>query len=247
MKKVLFLITFILFSLLSFGQNNNIDVVYLKNGSVIRGIIIEQVPNKTIKLETADKNIFVFQMDEVEKITKETVQVQNNNSYGFGRNNNSGKSVRPLGYRGIAEIGYLVGSGDLKRDRFKFDIINSVQMNQYFALGFGTGIRYYFKDELVILPYYFDLRATLMNSEISPYLSVGIGYSLNASNSFKGFGFMLIPTAGMSFKVTERSDINIGLGYEMQRTKVYYYSYSGGGYYSTENVGAINLILGFTF
>lgn len=54
-------------------QNNLVDVVYLKNGSILRGVIIEQVPNELIKLETADGYIFVYQINEIEKITKEHV------------------------------------------------------------------------------------------------------------------------------------------------------------------------------
>lgn len=48
-----------------------VDVVYLKNGSVIRGMIIEQVPNVSIKIQTADGSVFFYKMEEVEKITKE--------------------------------------------------------------------------------------------------------------------------------------------------------------------------------
>lgn len=48
-----------------------VDVVYLKNGASIRGMIIEQIPNKQIKIRTADGSIFVYKMEEVEKITKE--------------------------------------------------------------------------------------------------------------------------------------------------------------------------------
>jgi len=47
------------------------DVVYLKNGSVIRGMVIEQVPNVSLKIRTADGSVFVYAMDQVEKITKE--------------------------------------------------------------------------------------------------------------------------------------------------------------------------------
>jgi hypothetical protein len=47
------------------------DVVYLKNGSIIRGMILEQVPNQSLKIQTKDGNLFVYQMSEVEKITKE--------------------------------------------------------------------------------------------------------------------------------------------------------------------------------
>ncbi|MBK9628897.1 MAG: hypothetical protein IPO56_14710 [Flavobacteriales bacterium] len=47
------------------------DVVYLKNGSVIRGMIVEQVPNVSMKIMTADGSIFVYEMEQVSKITKE--------------------------------------------------------------------------------------------------------------------------------------------------------------------------------
>ena len=47
------------------------DVVYLKNGSVIHGTIIEQVPNVSLKIQTRDGSIFFYKMDEIEKIAKE--------------------------------------------------------------------------------------------------------------------------------------------------------------------------------
>lgn len=46
------------------------DVVYLKNGSIVKGIIIEQVPNVSITIMTQDGNKFVFEIDDIEKITK---------------------------------------------------------------------------------------------------------------------------------------------------------------------------------
>ena len=48
------------------------DVVYLKNGSVIRGVIVEQVPNESIKIKSG-KNLFVYQTSEIEKMTKEEI------------------------------------------------------------------------------------------------------------------------------------------------------------------------------
>lgn len=73
MNKYLFTFIFTLFSFLSFSQNNYQDVVYLKNGSIIRGTIIEQVPNQSIKIETSDRSVFVYQMNDIEKIGKEEV------------------------------------------------------------------------------------------------------------------------------------------------------------------------------
>lgn len=52
-------------------KSEYVDIVYLKNGSIIRGIVIEQIPNVSIKIQTKDGSIFVYKMEEVEKITKE--------------------------------------------------------------------------------------------------------------------------------------------------------------------------------
>ena len=60
-------LVFILVCNFSFGQSNMEDVVYLKNGSIIRGIIIEQVPNQSLKIKTLDKSVFVYKFDEIEK------------------------------------------------------------------------------------------------------------------------------------------------------------------------------------
>lgn len=55
----------------AYAQGEMADVVHLKNGSIVRGTIIEQVPNESIKLRTKDGNIFVYKFSEIEKITKE--------------------------------------------------------------------------------------------------------------------------------------------------------------------------------
>lgn len=73
LRDMMFLFFSILF-LSVLGSNvfaDTIDVVYLKNGSIIRGMVVETIPNETIKIRTADGSIFVYSLDEVEKITKE--------------------------------------------------------------------------------------------------------------------------------------------------------------------------------
>jgi len=98
MKKLLILLTLTMM----FGQNIEYeDVVYLKNGTIIHGLIIETVPGELIQsqpdgeigketiihgliIETvpgelikiqSGRSVFVYQMNEVEKITKEKVSV----------------------------------------------------------------------------------------------------------------------------------------------------------------------------
>jgi hypothetical protein len=84
MKSFLFTTSVIAMFLISpfflFGQNYVEDVVYLKNGSIIHGLIIEQIPNQSIKIQTKDNNIFVFKMEEIEKLTKESPSTDNSSS-----------------------------------------------------------------------------------------------------------------------------------------------------------------------
>jgi hypothetical protein len=73
MKRYFVLVSLVMFATMLIGQNRYQDIVYLKNGNIIRGIIIEQVPNKSIKIKTEDNNVFVFEIDEIEKIAKEKI------------------------------------------------------------------------------------------------------------------------------------------------------------------------------
>ena len=81
MKKVLsFLAFLLLFFCSAVAQRNLQDVVYLKNGGLIRGLVFEQIPGVSLKIQTNDGSVFVYKMEEVEKITKETIIKGNQNS-----------------------------------------------------------------------------------------------------------------------------------------------------------------------
>ncbi len=109
MRKILFLIFALLVTVfVSAQQNNLIDVVYLKNGSIVRGIIVEQVPNELIKLQTADGSLFVYQTGEIDKIIKEGPITHSSNNMAF----NEKKSNQRRGYIGIS-VGPSFAVGDL--------------------------------------------------------------------------------------------------------------------------------------
>ncbi|WP_066627903.1 hypothetical protein [Labilibacter marinus] len=236
MKKYIVLAIFALIAHVSFGQNKYQEVVYLKDGSIIRGIIIEQVPNKSLKIETVGKNVFAYEMNEIEKITKEPIR---------GKRTAQDGSIKRSGYKGIVEAGYQIGVGDNGVDRMKLDFINSYQFNPYFSLGVGTGLRYYFDSDATIIPLYADFRANIMDRDIAPYVSLGVGYSFNSTNSFEGVGLLLSPTAGVNIKISDKSAVNVGLSYEMQKVDIYddwdYY------YSSNVNSGALSIIVGISF
>jgi hypothetical protein len=65
---------FVLCAFIAAAQQSTRDVVFLKNGTIIKGTIIEIIPEKSIKIETADSSTVVYQMSEIDKINKEQVQ-----------------------------------------------------------------------------------------------------------------------------------------------------------------------------
>ena len=58
------------------------DVVYLKNGGVRRGLILEQIPGESIKLKTSYGEIFVIEMSDISKIVKEEKKLRKRIIYG---------------------------------------------------------------------------------------------------------------------------------------------------------------------
>jgi hypothetical protein len=234
MKKLICLI-FLILSVAPFvyAQDHQEDVVYLKDGSVIHGNIVERVPNKSIKIKTGSGNIFVYKIDQIKKITKKEIKKGNPSSYS--------------GYQGIVNIGYAIGVGDLGTDRLIFHFINGYRMNNYFYMGFGTGVHYYTDADEALIPIFGDFRAYFLDNDISPYINLNIGYSFNASNGFSGTGLLLNPSVGTSFNVSTNTALNISIGYELQKLKysIYYYNgYVGSG---SVNTGAITINFGVAF
>jgi hypothetical protein len=58
-----------------FAQTQSRDIVEMKNGSVIKGSMLELVMDGSIKIETADGSLFIFKAEEVFKVTKEKIAV----------------------------------------------------------------------------------------------------------------------------------------------------------------------------
>ena len=102
-QSIILLVSLFVASLNVQAQKAN-ETVYLKNGSVIKGTIVEQVPNESLKIRTADGSLFVYQMSEVTKITKEEVPTKQTV---IGDDKHRGLDF------GI-NAGYLIGVGDAK-------------------------------------------------------------------------------------------------------------------------------------
>ena len=192
------------------AQSNYEDVVYLKNGSVIHGLIIEQVPNESLKIQTKDRNIFVFKMDEISKITKEEVQpvvqpiVQPPvSSEPVTKEPPKPKTKKVSGYTNITEMTFArsFNRSESMYDNYGYSYpyeshfdninngpcfgiqtVNGYQFNPYFSMGAGIGMQAY--NELFLVPFFLHVSGTFMNARVSPFVAGEIGNSFTRSQIF---------------------------------------------------------------
>lgn len=173
-------------------KHSNTDVVTLKNGSVIKGLIIEQIPGKSIKLKTFDGSVFTFLTSEIDKFGKEEV-IGNRN---FPNTSKSQVFDKRSGYigasLGVASAPYVSSGLDGKLER-----LTGLQLN---FLDFG-----YLFTENIGLTAKFGGKGFSKES-----MSLGIGY------------LMLGPLVSWEVSSTSRFELKpmFGLGYmETEITK----------------------------
>ena len=71
MKKILMLAVMLIASISTFSQSFR-ELVYLKNGSVIKGDIVEFLPDSLVKIEVADGSVYAFDYKEIERIIRDS-------------------------------------------------------------------------------------------------------------------------------------------------------------------------------
>ncbi len=226
MKKLFLLFVFCCFAGVASAQYA--ETVHLKNGSIIRGTIIEQIPNQNLKIQTGDGNVFVYSFDEIEKITKE-VPVRN---HALRTSTVTAVSPRPH-YEGSLDIGYSINVSDYKAGRVNFSTSHGCRIIPYLYVGAGLGFDYYHSADVFGIPIFADFRGYFTKSEVKPFLNFRIGYSVC---DIKGLYFS--PSIGMNYR-----SLDIGLGYTYQKAKVDDYYYDS----NTINVGAITFKIGIRF
>ena len=210
--KGLYFITFLLLSLVSYGQNNLEEVVYLKNGNIVRGTIIEQIPNQTLKIQTKDGSVFVYNYTQIEKITKEaptketpsltnqnnTVIIDNSNStventYSYSTSAIEKKEYLKKGFMGITEIGAIGRKQISPKSAFTLHQFIGKRTSQHFAIGVDFGVEV--NKSLLVVPVMLDTRIYFLNKRITPFLNLAPGYAFSSipyydyNSYYGGYGY----------------------------------------------------------
>lgn len=180
------------------------EVIYLKNGSVIRGTIVEIVPNTSYKIQTSDGSAFVFEEKDIQKIARE-FPVKTAKSNSLNKINTT------------MEAGYGAKSGMYGLNVINVNALLNYQLKEHVSIGGGIGMRCFDEAEITMIPIFVDGKISMPNKDISPYLGLAVGYSLNVSNGIENSGVLVNPQLGIQFNLNNGIKLNVGTAYQTQQ------------------------------
>jgi hypothetical protein len=209
--------------------------VYLKNGSIIKGKLLQQTPD--VHIETYDQSMFVFKAEEVLKIVD-------------AERPNPNIVYKERGFVHYTELGPLAGSNrasnGVTTSAFSFQTVNGYKFNQWLYTGLSVGADLYAVQTFI--PVMLSVRGdfTQKGNKI-PFYFVEGGYGINATSndvagiSYKGGGAF---AAGLGLKLLFSGNTGFvtGIGYRFQRSSV-----GSVGKETIEDFGRITLRAGFSF
>ncbi len=185
------------------------DVIYLKNESVIRGIITDKNDSR-IKIQTSDGSIWVYTSNEIMKVTRE-------NKFGSYQNNKKG-------FAHFTELGPLVAGKTsiegVTTAAFSFQTINGYKFSKYLFTGIGAGVDLYATQ--TIIPLFASLRGDFTNSgTVIPFYFADGGYGINitqnspGNSNFKG-GINYAAGIGAKIPFNRSAGFLVSFGYHHQ-------------------------------
>lgn len=231
------------------------EVVYLKNGSIIKGDIVEIIPNKTLTVETADGSSFVCNYDDIDKITRE--KTENNEVIAKKSEDNEtlatpkikdNSSPLKRGYSAQINSDFFVSSHMIGPT---ITTVHGFRFNPKISIGLGTGFRFdAFNDDLSI-PVFANVRYDILDRKISPFMAANSGIAIGIGKLNTGFYGSF--DFGCRFK---RFSLSTGVETTKSRETDYYMvpEWNGDGFYYSGkdyscDIQSINFILrlGFVF
>lgn len=152
MRKHLAIAILLIICSLSASAQKTKDALFLKNGSVIFGQLLE-ADGQNYKIRSSDGSIFVFPVTDVEKFAKAEPDFDGRKHHGFTF---------------ALESGVLVGSaGSGPAAPFSFNFLLGATMNTNNILSFGSGVEFI---ERSYTPLFAEYRRIINDRKTSPFI-----------------------------------------------------------------------------
>lgn len=243
-RSISFLLSFFLCTLfpgLIQAQEKGQDAVYLKNGSILYGKILEYTEGKEVKIEIIGHNVLVFPVSEVEKTAYKLM----------GNANNEPQKGITLG----SSVSFLGGSSSSLGFNFNTSYLFANRM----SAGLGTGVEFF---SYQVLPVYAEFNYYMLKTGLTPYFYAKGGYSFPLSKPYNDYWANpeykggILASAGMGLRKDFHNSLSllfsVGFRYQKLRTYTEYYPWYSGQSTSEsmtriDHLKRINVSIGFLF
>ncbi|MEZ4992381.1 MAG: hypothetical protein R2824_18295 [Saprospiraceae bacterium] len=202
-----------------------VDIVFLKDGSIFRGTVLEYHPDGSIRLQTKAGVLDVNHTD-IRKLVQEPLDPQ---FFAALRHQKKEKvyAFREHGFYFTTLFGLLPGGGEYRSEvGMTLQASFGHKFSRYLGLGGGISLDGYPNSAggENILPLFLEARGYLQKKNRSPYWSLagGYGFPLRASSDnqevrrFEG-GLMLHPAVGYRLGADKGLNVVIDIGYKFQK------------------------------
>jgi sRNA-binding regulator protein Hfq len=248
MKNLILLLLLLLLVGGAFGQKEKNETVFLKNGSVIKGRLV-QVDDQNVVIRS-HRNVWVLNRSEIDTVAVKVPVLTD-------------AFVAP---RWFAECsaGVLLGSADNKKQSpFSIDFSANLQMLPGLYAGLGTGVDFL---EESFLPVFVNLEYHFRPAYVTPFIGMKGGYLFPLEddvyddgtymlydyyNSLPWYpqsldnkgGIMLNPSVGFISRINGHLGLSLAFGYRFSQVK-----YKGEEHYEIEtNYNRLSIRLGILF
>jgi hypothetical protein len=201
MQKILFLLSALICLQPLWSQETG-DVIYLTNGSIIRGTLTEQ-NDSVVKILTCCGSIFAFRTGEIIRVSKEVLP--------------DSKQIPVKGYMNFTSFGVLIGSSDdQKAAPFSAIMEHNYRLNKYLAPGAFLGFEQLNEN---VLPLGLNMKFFIPAKRTDFFVSISGGYSISLDKPEEvGMkkatgGIMADGETGIMIPVSKGSAIILAVGY----------------------------------
>ncbi len=206
------------------------DVVYLKDGSVLKGLIVNYEQGATLKFRLQNGEEIVIIDSEIARIVQDVREPKANsydeliNGQAKAKPKEQVYNFKERGFYNATMLGSLnTRSGNEYKMGLSFHNVSGFQFSRWLGIGLGVGIETYgTDDDEVIYPVFAEFRGYFNKKIKAPYYTLSAGYGFMTTNK-KEFiteargGWMLHPAIGLRFNAKKRSNLTADIGYKFQK------------------------------
>lgn len=204
------------------------DVLYLNNGSIIKGKIIYPQVGDTYRVKIFGGSIFAIPSADIDSIKKDSFIVRDRNPFNWY--NPNGVNYRDKGFYYVIGLGWNIAEDGvrglknrlLSEVNFSFNLTAGKYINKYLNLGLGIGYDNYQKGTAI--PLTLDVRGVPWNRPIQPFYYAKGGWSMGIDRTnIKGEsftpGWVYELGVGLKLNTATRHEFMFSAGFREQNVR----------------------------